>query len=231
MSFIYNNNTLIHVFDDKFDFIFFTGSAAVGREVLRHAAENLTPVVLELGGKSPCIVDKSANIPLSAKRIAFGKFLNCGQTCVAPDYILCENSVKEELINALCREIKAQFGDEPLKNEDYGKIINDKHFIRLIGLIDEDKVVLGGVSDPERCKISPTVMDNVSFSDAVMGEEIFGPILPVITFDDFDAMVDSLKDKASPLALYLFTKDKGHILIGMTGEYMLFQKIHKKVSH
>ena len=197
--------------DEKFDFIFFTGSTAVGREVLRYAAENLTPAVLELGGKTPCIVDKSSNIPLSAKRIVFGKFLNCGQTCVAPDYILCENSVKDELLKELCREIKEQFGEDPLKNEDYGKIINDKHFARLMGLIDENKVVHGGASDRERCKIAPTVMDGVEFTDDVMGEEIFGPILPVVTFDDFDAMVDSLKDKASPLALYLFTRDKRHI--------------------
>lgn len=197
--------------DQKFDFVFFTGSLAVGREVLRHTAEHLTPAVLELGGKSPCIVDASANIGLAAKRIVWGKYLNCGQTCVAPDYILCERSVKDEFVSAVISEIKRQYGEEPLNNSDYGKIINEKHFSRLLGLIDKEKVVFGGEANPESCRISPTVMDNVDYSDAVMGEEIFGPIMPIITFDDFDAVVDGLKDKDKPLALYLFTSDKRHI--------------------
>ena len=197
--------------DQKFDFVFFTGSQAVGKEVLRHTAEHLTPAVLELGGKSPCIVDASANIKLAAKRIVFGKYLNCGQTCVAPDYILCEKSVKDAFVNAVIAEIKKQYGDEPLKNKDYGKIINEKHFARLLGLIDKDKVVMGGESKAETCQIAPTVMDNVTYDDAVMGEEIFGPIMPIITFDDFDAVVNELKPKDKPLALYLFTSDKKHI--------------------
>ena len=199
------------LFDQKFDFIFFTGSQTVGKEVLRHAAEHLTPAVLELGGKSPCIVDASANIKLAAKRIVFGKYLNCGQTCVAPDYILCERSVKEEFIKAVIAEIKKQYGDNPLKNKDYGKIINEKHFARLCRLIDENKVVIGGNTNPATCQISPTVMDNVSFDDIVMGEEIFGPIMPIVAFDDFDVVVDDLKTKDKPLALYLFTSDKKHI--------------------
>ena len=197
--------------DEKFDFIFFTGSQAVGKEVLRRAAEHLTPAVLELGGKSPCIVDASADIKLAAKRIVFGKYLNCGQTCVAPDHILCESSVKDEFVAAVISEIKKQYGNDPLENKDYGKIINEKHFARLLGLIDESKVVFGGSSDPEACRIAPTVMDNVTYDDAVMGEEIFGPIMPIITFDDFDAVVDDLKSKDKPLALYLFTSDKKHI--------------------
>lgn len=197
--------------DQKFDFIFFTGSQTVGKEVLRHAAEHLTPAVLELGGKSPCIVDASANIKLAAKRIVFGKYLNCGQTCVAPDYILCERSVKEEFIKAVIAEIKKQYGDNPLDNKDYGKIINEKHFARLCRLIDENKVVIGGNTNPATCQISPTVMDNVSFDDIVMGEEIFGPIMPIVAFDDFDVVVDDLKTKDKPLALYLFTSDKKHI--------------------
>jgi len=197
--------------DGKFDFVFFTGSQSVGKEVLRHTAEHLTPAVLELGGKSPCIVDASANIKLSARRIVFGKYLNCGQTCVAPDYILCERSVKDEFVSAVISEIKRQYGEEPLNNSDYGKIINEKHFSRLLGLIDKEKVVFGGEANPESCRISPTVVDNVDYSDAVMGEEIFGPIMPIITFDDFDAVVDALKDKDKPLALYLFTSDKRHI--------------------
>lgn len=197
--------------EQKFDFVFFTGSRSVGKEVLRHTAEYLTPAVLELGGKSPCIVDSSANIPLAAKRIVFGKFLNCGQTCVAPDYILCEETVKDEFIKAVCEEIKRQYGEEPLKNSDYGKIINEKHFTRLSRLIDEDKVVFGGQKISDTLQIAPTVMDGVTQNDAVMGEEIFGPIMPIITFNHFDTVIDGLKTKDKPLALYIFSTDKKHI--------------------
>lgn len=197
--------------EQKFDFVFFTGSQAVGKEVLRHTAEHLTPAVLELGGKSPCIVDKSANIALAAKRIVFGKFLNCGQTCVAPDYILCESSVKDKFISEVASQVKIQYGDNPLKNKDYGKIINQKHFERLCGLIDKNKVIIGGETDCGSNRIAPTVMDNVTENDAVMGEEIFGPIMPILTFDDFDKTVNDLKDKDKPLALYLFSSDKGQI--------------------
>ena len=197
--------------EQKFDFVFFTGSQAVGKEVLRHTAEHLTPAVLELGGKSPCIVDSSANIKLAAKRIVFGKYLNCGQTCVAPDYILCHSSVKDELVAEVIKQIKLQHGENPLQNKDYGKIINEKHFVRLCSLIDKNKVVAGGETDADTCRIAPTVMDNVTYEDAVMGEEIFGPILPVLTFDSFDSLVNELKDKDKPLALYLFSSDKKHI--------------------
>ena len=197
--------------DQKFDFVFFTGSQAVGREVLRHTAEHLTPAVLELGGKSPCIVEAGANIKLAAKRIVFGKYLNCGQTCVAPDYVLCERSVKDAFLKAVRDEITKQFGEEPLQNRDYGKIINQKHFARLCGLMDSAKVAVGGQTNPETCQIAPTVMDNVTYDDAVMGEEIFGPILPILTFDSFDTVVDELKTKDKPLALYLFTSNKRHI--------------------
>lgn len=197
--------------DQKFDFVFFTGSQAVGKEVLRHTAEHLTPAVLELGGKSPCIVDASANIKLAAKRIVWGKYLNCGQTCVAPDYILCESSIKDEFVAEVIKQIKKQFGDDPLKNSDYGKIINEKHFNRLCGLIDSKKVVIGGDTNADTCQIAPTVMDNVSCEDTVMGEEIFGPIMPVLTFDNFDSLVEDLKGKDKPLALYIFSSDKKHI--------------------
>lgn len=197
--------------DQKFDFIFFTGSQAVGKEVLRRAAEHLTPAVLELGGKSPCIVDASANVRLAAKRIVFGKYLNCGQTCVAPDHIFCHRSVKADFVKAVADEIKKQFGEKPLENENYGKIVNAKHFARLCGLIDKEKVVIGGETDAAACRIAPTVMDNVTEDDAVMGEEIFGPIMPILTFDNFDGLVDDLKTKDKPLALYLFTSDKRHV--------------------
>ena len=197
--------------EQKFDFVFFTGSQSVGKEVLRHMADHLTPAVLELGGKSPCIVDSSANIKLAARRIVFGKYLNCGQTCVAPDYVLCEASVKDEFVKAVVAEVKKQFGEDPLANNDYGKIINEKHFARVCALIDESKVILGGNSDKASCRIAPTVMDNVTYDDAVMGEEIFGPIMPIISFDDFDAVIDDLKCKDKPLALYLFTSNKKHV--------------------
>ena len=195
----------------KFDLIFFTGSQAVGKEVLRHAAEHLTPVVLELGGKSPCIVDASADLKLAARRIVFGKYLNCGQTCVAPDHVLCEASVKEALIAEIKKQIQLQFGEHPLDNADYGKIINEKHFHRLCGLMDPGKIIHGGEVCQQTNRISPTVMDRVTYEDAVMQEEIFGPILPILTFSSFDTLVRTLKTKDKPLALYLFSKNKGRI--------------------
>ncbi len=197
--------------EQKFDFIFFTGSQNVGKEVLRHAAEYLTPVVLELGGKSPCIVDDTAKIKIAAKRIVFGKFLNCGQTCVAPDYILCDKKIKNKLVAEICTQIIEQYGKNPLENSDYGKIINEKHFERVCNLIDAEKVVTGGVFDKEKLKIEPTVMDNVTWEDAVMQEEIFGPVLPVLTYDKFEDVFDLLYDKQKPLALYLFSENKKHI--------------------
>ncbi len=200
-----------HLLEKKFDFIFFTGSQAVGQVVLRHAAEHLTPVILELGGKSPVIVDSSADIPLAARRIIFGKIINSGQTCVAPDYVLCERDVKDQLIEELKKQITLQLGDHPLTNPDYCCMINQKHFERVLGLIDQDKVVCGGDSNEETRKISPTVMDRVTWEDAVMGEEIFGPVLPVLTFDSFDEVFDCLKDRQKPLALYLFSTDQKHI--------------------
>ena len=198
--------------DKKFDFIFFTGSQNVGREVLRRAAEHLTPVVLELGGKSPCIVDRTAKIKLAAKRIVFGKFLNCGQTCVAPDHILCDRKIKDALMKEICREIREQFGENPLNdNLDYGRIVNEKHFDRLMSLIDEDKTVLGGRGYRPPLQIEPTVMDNVTFSDAVMQEEIFGPILPILTYEKLDDVFEILRDKQKPLALYIFSENKKNI--------------------
>lgn len=202
------NAELLH---KKFDFIFFTGSTGVGKEVLRNAAEHLTPVVLELGGKSPCIVDSTAKVKLAAKRIVFGKFLNCGQTCVAPDYMLCAADIKEALIKEIRAEITRQFGAEPLKNPNYGKIVNEKHFARICALIDTEKVVCGGQKVQENLQIEPTVMDNVTWEDAVMQEEIFGPVLPILTFDRPEEVFEVLQDKAKPLALYLFSEDKAYI--------------------
>ena len=192
----------------SFDMIFFTGGKTVGREVLRHAAEYLTPVTLELGGKSPCIVDSTAKIRLAAKRIVFGKYLNCGQTCVAPDYILCDKRIRDELITAILAEIEKQFGKEPLKNPNYGKIINEKHFERILGLINGEKLVYGGQSEPESLRIAPTVLNNITWDDAVMGEEIFGPLLPILTFDTLDEALDTVESHPHPLALYFFSEDK-----------------------
>ena len=203
--------------EQKFDFVFFTGSQAVGKEVLRHTAEHLTPTVLELGGKSPCIVEADADIPLAARRIVFGKFLNCGQTCVAPDFVLCERSVKDRLLQEVIGQIRTQFGDRPLENESFGRIVNEKHFQRLLSLIQKEKVVFGGEADAENLRISPTVMDGVTFEDRVMGEEIFGPILPILTYEDFEEIFALLRDREKPLALYLFTRNREH-MERVTGE-------------
>ncbi len=196
-----------HLLDEKFDYIFFTGGKGVGKLVMEKASAHLTPITLELGGKSPCIVDKSADVGLSARRIVWGKFLNCGQTCVAPDYIYCHKDIKEKFVEAVKKEIKKQFGNA-LENSDYGKIINKKHFDRILGLVDENKVIHGGESDAELLKIEPTVMDNVTWDDKVMGEEIFGPIMPVLEFENIDAVIKTVNDNPKPLALYVFARDK-----------------------
>ncbi len=197
-----------YLLDEKFDFIFFTGSKAVGQLVMQKSAEYLTPFALELGGKSPCIVDKTANIELAARRIVFGKYMNCGQTCIAPDYIYCHESVKDKLVEALKRETIRQYSPNPLLNEDYGKIINRKHFDRLNGLIQTEKVVMGGDSNPNTLQIAPTIMDNVEWTDPVMGEEIFGPIMPILTFGSLDEAVRTLNRLPHPLAFYVFTGKK-----------------------
>ena len=195
----------------SFDLIFFTGSQNVGRSILRRAAEDLIPVVLELGGKSPCIVDESAKIRLAAKRIVSGKYLNCGQTCIAPDYILCARSVKDELISEIKKQIVLQYGEAPIEDEDYGRMVNERHFDRVCGLIDESKVVFGGERNREGLKIAPTVIDNVTWDDPIMGEEIFGPLLPVLTYDSFDEIFPLLCGKPKPLALYIFSENKKRV--------------------
>ena len=194
--------------EQEFDSIFFTGSPAVGKEVLRRAAEHLTPVSLELGGKSPCIVDKTADLALAARRIVFGKFLNCGQTCVAPDYLCCERSILEPLTAAIKKEIVRQFGEDPLKNPDYGKIINEKHFSRLTGLLQSSRVQFGGRTDPETCRMEPTLLVPGTWEDAAMQEEIFGPILPVMVFDSLEEALRQINARPHPLALYFFSKDR-----------------------
>ena len=187
----------------KFDYIFFTGSQAVGREVLRRAADHLTPVTLELGGKSPVIVDATADLELAARRIVFGKYLNCGQTCVAPDYVLCERDVRSRFVDCVIAEIRRQIGDAPFRNPEYGRMVNRKHFDRVLGLIDPAKM-----SDETRLQIAPTVMTGVSFDDAVMHQEIFGPVLPVIDIDRAADAIDIVNRGQRPLAFYVFTGDK-----------------------
>ncbi len=192
----------------KFDHIFFTGSEQVGRIVYEAAARTLTPCVLELGGKSPCIVDQDANIDLAARRITWGKFLNGGQTCVAPDYLLVHKAVKKELLDKIILNTRNYYGENPKNSPDFPRIINQRNFSRLQGLIDQKKVVLGGETDPNDNYIAPTIMDDVSNDDPVMQEEIFGPILPVLEFDDLDSVLEEIKIKPKPLALYYFSRNK-----------------------
>ena len=174
----------------------------------KRGAEHLTPVTLELGGKSPCIIDRTANLQIAATRLAFGKFLNCGQTCVAPDYVLIDRSVKDAFLPLLKEQIIKMYGAHPLDNPNYGKIVNRKHFDRLLGLITPDKTILGGESDSDALRIAPTVLDHVTAEDPVMQEEIFGPILPILTYDTLDEAEDFITSREKPLALYLFTGDK-----------------------
>jgi len=189
----------------KFDKIFFTGSTKVGNIVYKAAAENLTPVVLELGGKSPAIITKDANLKVAAKRIIWGKFLNAGQTCVAPDYLLVEESVQEQFLEMLRKNIQ-QFKYEP-ESEHYTKIINKKNFERLIKLVNHEKIYFGGEYDEEKLYIEPTILTNINWKDDVMQEEIFGPILPVISFTNFNLILNEIIELEKPLAAYLFTNN------------------------
>ncbi len=194
--------------DQKFDYIFFTGGVDVGRQVMEKAARHLTPVTLELGGKSPCVVDGSAKLDLAAKRLVFGKLLNCGQTCVAPDYLLIDRRVKQAFLDRVKHWMAAMYGHDPLDNDGYVRMVNSRHFDRVRALIDSDKVVYGGKSDPNTLKIQPTILDGVSPDDPVMREEIFGPLLPVLEFEDIHEAETFILNRPRPLALYLFTEDR-----------------------
>jgi aldehyde dehydrogenase (NAD+) len=191
----------------EFDHIFFTGSAIVGQIVYEKASKHLIPVTLELGGKSPTIVDKTANLKIAAKRIMFGKLINAGQTCVAPDYIYVEKEVHDELISLLKEEIKSLYPDY----SKFGRIVNDRHFLRLKGLVNSDKVVFGNAFNQQSKFISPTILDNVTWKDKVMQEEIFGPILPILEFESLDETIKMIKQKEKPLALYMFSNNKNNI--------------------
>ena len=194
--------------EQRFDYIFFTGGVNVGRYVMEKASKYLTPVTLELGGKSPCIITDSCNLKIAATRVAFGKFLNCGQTCVAPDYCLVDKKIKDEFIKELIYQIKKMYGENPLQNTSYGKIINHKHFERLLGLIENENVILGGNYDNETCKIAPTVLDNINDKSPIMQEEIFGPLLPILTYENLEQAEQFINEREKPLAFYLFTNDK-----------------------
>lgn len=194
----------------RFDHVFFTGSVRVGKIVMEAAAKHLTPVTLELGGKSPCLVDQTADLEKTAQRIIWGKALNAGQTCVAPDYVLVHSAVRQQLISAMETAIKKFFGDSAIKSRDFGRIIREEAFDRLQALIEQEKgkVILGGSCDRDQLKIELTLLDNPDLDSEVMKEEIFGPILPIIAYDDFTEAVKIIRSREKPLALYLFTKDK-----------------------
>lgn len=206
----------------KFDYIFFTGSAQVGRLVLEKAARHITPVTLELGGKSPCIVDKTADLKAAAKRIAFGKLLNGGQTCVAPDYVLVQEEVKERLVKLLCKEMTRMVGGDSLTNPDYPKIINEKHFKRLLELLKGEEYLVCGAdkektADPASLKIAPVILADASYRSPAMQEEIFGPILPILTFSSPKELPERVRRFHRPLALYLFSRDKRTIKLVTEG--------------
>lgn len=193
---------------EKFDYIFYTGSTKIGKIVMEAAAKNLTPVTLELGGKSPCIVDEKCNVELAAKRIAYGKILNSGQTCVAPDYVFVHQNVKEQFLNFLIKYLNNFLGENALNNSDYPKIINEMQFNRIISLIDKEHVIYGGGYNRNILKIEPTILTIKDMTSKVMQEEIFGPILPIIGYNNLDYIINYININPKPLALYLFTNNK-----------------------
>ena len=194
----------------KFDHIFFTGSPAVGRVVMEAASKHLTPVTLELGGKSPCIIDETADVALAAQRIAWGKLLNAGQTCVAPDYVLIHETMLHSFAREYAAAVRRMYGEEPTQNPEYGKIINEKHMERLKGLLQRGTPVIGGTFSDRDRKIAPTLLTGVSWDSPVMQEEIFGPILPVLPYRSFSQALAEVRRRPKPLALYLFTNDGDH---------------------
>lgn len=199
-------NTIL--FRKKFDFIFFTGSPKLGKVVMKAAAEHLTPIILELGGKSPCIVDKDSNLDIAAKRIVWGKFLNAGQTCIAPDYLMVHDSVKSELFDCMIKYIKQFYGENPKKSKHYGRIVHDNAMNRLLGLMENEKIIFGGEYDKEERYLAPTIIELKSTDTKIMQEEIFGPLLPVWTFSDIKEAIDYINNNQKPLALYYFGNNK-----------------------
>ncbi len=194
--------------EQRFDYIFFTGGTEVGRYIYQCAAKFLTPVTLELGGKSPCFIDETFNTNWGIKRLVWGKFTNAGQTCVAPDYILVDKKVKQKFVDLFIQTTKDFFGENPQQSPDYGRIINERHFMRLSRMLEKGTVLMGGQTDISNLYIAPTLLDSVSVEDVVMQEEIFGPILPVITYEKLDDAIKLVNSRNKPLALYIFSEDK-----------------------
>ncbi|MFZ5966724.1 MAG: aldehyde dehydrogenase [Bacillota bacterium] len=194
--------------NQPFDHIFFTGSAAVGKIVMEAASKHLTPLTLELGGKSPCIIDRYADIPKAARRVAWGKFLNAGQTCVAPDYLMVHKSIKQPFLQELFKSIHTFYGEDPSTSKDYPRIINTKHFHRLVSLLDRGELLIGGHHNIDDLYISPTVIDHITWDDPIMQEEIFGPLLPIIEFEELEDIIFTVNNHPKPLALYIFSEDK-----------------------
>lgn len=192
----------------KFDHIFFTGGTAIGKIVMQAAAQHLTPVTLELGGKSPCIIEPDTHLDYTARRIAWGKFINAGQTCIAPDYLLVQESIKTPLLTKIQAYVQDAYGEDPAQSEDYCRIITEHHFDRLSALIDPEKVIFGGQTNREERYIAPTILDAVTWDDPVMQDEIFGPILPILTYTHLDDAIAQINARPKPLALYLFAKNQ-----------------------
>ncbi len=201
-------NETIQLLAHRFDYIFFTGSTAIGKKIMAAAAKHLTPLTLELGGKSPCIIDETANLDFAARRIIWAKMMNAGQTCIAPDYLYVQTSCKEKLIEKLILVIKEFYGEQPQNSASFGRIINKHHFDRLSKLLSSGHLLHGGKTDEKTKYIEPTLIEQVTWHDELMQEEIFGPILPILTFDQIESVIDTLKVKEKPLALYLFSQDK-----------------------
>ena len=197
------------ILDERYDLIFYTGGTRVGKIIMEKASKNLTPVILELGGKSPCIVDSDVDLKQAVKRIVWGKFINAGQTCVAPDYILVHKDIHQKFNELVKNQIKEFYYENNKLRNDFTYIINERHLNRLLKLIDKDKLIFGGSNINNL--LEPTVLDNVCYSDLVMQEEIFGPIMPIIEYDDFDNVINDLKEKEKPLALYIFSNNKTNI--------------------
>jgi aldehyde dehydrogenase (NAD+) len=197
-----------YLLDYRFDYIFFTGSQKVGSYVMAKAAVNLTPVSLELGGKSPCVVAADARLDYAVKRIAWGKFYNAGQTCVAPDYLLIDRRIKEKFLDLLTKEIKSFYGEDPEQSPDFPRIINNAHAVRLADLIKSGKIVTGGITDPDKCYVAPTVITDVKPDDPIMQEEVFGPVLPVVDFEDIEEIYGIIERNPKPLSAYIFTKNR-----------------------
>lgn len=224
----FRDEYIIHLDNDKlnyedllsksYDHVFYTGGPDVAKKIMKNQAANLTKLTLELGGKSPCLVEKTADIKMAAKKIAWAKTVNAGQTCIAPDFVIVDKSVKADLISELAENLNNFYGENPLANPDFPRIINENHFDRLLGLINEDKVVYGGEFDRGKLKIAPIIMDGVDFADPVMGEEIFGPLIPIISYENLDEILSRIKKMPKPLAFYAYTQDKNikeKILRGM----------------